>query len=156
MDKRTKVILLKDIPGKGRTGEIKEVTKGYARNYLLPQGLALIATPTIQKQVGLSLEKEKRSEAADQGQMVELAKQIEGTEIRLEARVGAGDRLFGSITATDIAEELSRAIGSTIDKKDIEIDKPLRQAGSHEVTVSLGKDLRPKIRVVVEKAKETE
>ena len=156
MDKRTKVILLKDIPGKGRTGEIKEVTKGYARNYLLPQGLALIATPTIQKQVNLSLEKEKRREAADQGQMVELAKQIEGTEIRLKARVGTGDRLFGSITATDIAEELSRAIGSTIDKKDIDIDKPLRQAGSHEVTVSLSKDLRPKIRVVVEEAKETE
>ena len=155
MDKRTKVILLKDIPGKGRAGEIKDVTRGYARNYLLPQKLALIATPAIQKQVSLSLEKEKRSEVIDQAKMEELAKQIEGTEIRLQARVGAGDRLFGSITAADIAEELSRAIGFTIDKKDIDIDKPLRQAGSHEVTVSLTKDLRPKIKVVVEEAKET-
>lgn len=151
-----KIILLKDVPGKGKAGEITEVTKGYAKNYLLPQGLALIATPTIQKQVSLSLEKGKHREAIDQGKMVELAKQIEGTEIHLQARIGAGDRLFGSITAADIADELSRVIGSVIDKKDIDIDKPLRQAGNYEVTVSLAKDIKPRITVVVEQEKDLE
>jgi len=156
-----KVVLLEDLPGKGKAGEIKEVSKGYARHFLLPRGLALLATPTVIKQVESSLEKEKLEESIDRDKLVELAQQIEGKEIRFKARMGAGERLFGSITAADVAEELSQAIGSVIDKKKIDIGESLRKTGSYELAVKLASDLNPQITVVIEeeekgKGKETE
>jgi large subunit ribosomal protein L9 len=151
-----KVVLLQDVPGKGRAGEIREVSKGYAKNFLLPRGLALIATPDVTKRVELRLEKERLEESVDREKLVELAQQIEGKEIRFKARIGAGERLFGSITAADVAEELSRTIGSVIDKKKIDIEKPFRQTGSYEIAVKLASDIRPKITVVIEEEKETE
>ncbi len=149
-----KVVLLEDIPGKGKAGEIKEVSKGYAKNFLLPRGLALIATPTVMKQVESRLEKTKLEEGIDRERLVELAQQIEGKEIRFKARIGAGERLFGSITAADVAEELSRAIGSVVDKRKIDIEKAFRQAGSYEIAVKLASDIKPKITVVIEEEEE--
>ncbi len=145
-----KVVLLENIPGKGRAGEIKEVRRGYARNFLLPRGLAVEATPAVIKDAEARLEKELRDEATNRDRLMELAEQIEGKEINLKARAGEGERLFGSITAADIAEELSRIVGSTVDKKNIDIEKPIRQAGSHEVTVRLAGDIKPQITVVIE------
>jgi len=149
-----KVVLLEDLPGRGKAGEIKEVSKGYARNFLLPRGLALVATPTVIKQVESRLEKEKLEESIDRDKLVELAQQIEGREIRFKARMGAGERLFGSITAADVAEELSQAVGSVIDKKKIDIEKSLRKTGSYEVAVKLASDINPQITVVIEEEKE--
>jgi large subunit ribosomal protein L9 len=145
-----KIVLLEDIAGTGKAGEIKEVSKGYAKNFLLPRKLALIATPAVTKQVESRLEKEKLEESIDREKLVELAQQIEGKEMRFKARLGAGERLFGSITAADVAEELSRAIGSVIDKKKIDIEKPFRQTGSYEIAVKLASDIKPKITVVIE------
>ena len=145
-----KIVLLEDLPGKGKTGEIKEVSKGYAKNFLLPRGLALVATPAVMKQVESRLEREKLEESVDRGKLVELAQQIEGKEIRFKARMGAGERLFGSITAADVAEELSRSVGSAIDKKQIDIEKSFRQTGSYEIAVKLASDIKPKITVVIE------
>jgi large subunit ribosomal protein L9 len=149
-----KIVLLEDVPGKGKAGEIKEVSKGYAKNFLLPRGLALVATPTVIKQVESRLEREKLEGSIDRDKLVELAQQIEGREIRLKARMGAGERLFGSITAADVAEELSRAIGSVIDKKKIDIEKPFRKTGSYEVAVKLASDIKPQITVVIEEEEE--
>jgi large subunit ribosomal protein L9 len=149
-----KIVLLEDVPGKGKAGEIKEVSKGYAKNFLLPRGLALVATPTVMKQVESRLEREKLEESIDREKLVELAQQIEGREIRFKARMGAGERLFGSITAADVAEELSRAIGSVIDKRKIDIEKPFRQTGSYEIAVKLASDIKPKITVVIEEEEE--
>jgi large subunit ribosomal protein L9 len=145
-----KIVLLEDVPGRGKAGEIKEVSKGYAKNFLLPRGLALVATSTVIKQVESRLEREKLEGSIDREKLVELAQQIEGREIRLKARMGAGERLFGSITAANVAEELSRAIGSVIDKRKIDIEKPFRQTGSYEVAVKLASDIKPKITVVIE------
>jgi large subunit ribosomal protein L9 len=149
-----KVVLLEDIPGKGKAGEIKEVSKGYAKNFLLPRRLALVATPTITKQVESRLEKKKLEEGIDREKLIELAQQIEGKEIHLKARIGGGERLFGSITPGDVAEELSRAIGSVVDKRKIDIEKPFRQAGSYEVAVKLASDIKPRITVVIEEETE--
>jgi large subunit ribosomal protein L9 len=145
-----KIVLLEDIAGTGRAGEIKEVSKGYAKNFLLPRGLALIATPAVTKQVESRLERKNLEESVDREKLVELAQQIEGKEIHFKARMGGGERLFGSITAADVAEELSRAIGSVIEKKKIDIEKPFRQTGSYEVAVKLASDIKPKITVVIE------
>ena len=150
-----KVVLLEDLPGKGRAGDIKEVNKGYAKNFLLPRGLAMVATPTVIKQGEARLERGKLEESVDRDKLVELAQQIEGREINLKARMGVGERLFGSITAADVAEELSRAIGSVIDKKKIDIGESLRKTGSYEVAVKLASDLNPQITVVIEEEKET-
>jgi large subunit ribosomal protein L9 len=146
-----KIILVKDLPGEGKAGEIKEVSRGYARNYLLPKGLALVSTSAVEKQVMLNLEKERHKEIVERDKRAELAKQIDGTEVHFQARIGAGERLFGSITATDIAKELGRVKDCVIDRKSIELDKPLRQTGSYEVIIRLSKDLRPKITVLIER-----
>jgi len=151
-----KIVLLEDVPGRGKAGEIKEVSKGYAKNFLLPRGLALVATSTVIKQVESRLEREKLEGSIDREKLVELAQQIEGREIRLKARMGAGERLFGSITTANVAEELSRAIGSVIDKRKIDIEKPFRQTGSYEVAVKLASDIKPKITVVIEEEEEAE
>ncbi len=148
-----KVIFLKDVVGKGKAGEITDVSQGYARNYLVPKGLASIATPEVIRQVEIELQKEGIQETLDQARLAELAEQIEGSEIHLQARIGAGDRLFGSITAADIAEELSRTAGTVIDKRKIDIDKPLRQAGSHEVTIKLAQGIGTRITVIIEPEK---
>ena len=150
-----KVVLLEDLPGRGKAGEIKEVSNGYARNFLLPRGLALLATPTVIEQVESRLEQEKLEESIDRDKLVELAQQIEGKEIHFQARMGAGERLFGSITAADLAEKLSQAIGSVIDKKKIDMEQSLRKTGSHQVVVKLASDLNPQITVVIEEEKET-
>jgi len=149
-----KVIFLEDVSGKAKAGEIKEIAKGYAKNFLLPQGLALAATPTALKRAESRLQEGKNQEDLDQAKLAELAGLIEGKEIHFKARVGTGDRLFGSITAADIAEKLSQVIGSSLDKRKIEIDKPLRQAGSHEVIIKLAKDLEPRITVTIEPEKD--
>ena len=149
-----KVVLLENLPGRGKAGEIKEVSKGYAKNFLLPRGLALVATPTVIKQVESRLEREKLEESMDHEKLVELAQQIEGREIRLKARMGTEERLFGSITAANVAEELSRVTGSVIDKKKIDLEKPFRQIGSYEIAVKLAGDIKPKITVVIEEEKE--
>jgi large subunit ribosomal protein L9 len=151
-----KIVLLENVPGKGRAGEIREVSKGYAKNFLLPRGLALIATRDVQERVELRLEKERIEESVDRERLVELAQQIEGKEIRFKARIGAGERLFGSITAADVAEQLSGAIGSVVDKKKIDIEKPFRQTGSYEIAVKLASDIRPNITVVIEEEEERE
>lgn len=145
-----KVVLTEDVRGQGKAGEIREVSKGYARNFLLPQGLALVATPALVKEVEFRLQRQRLEETVDREQLVELAQQIEGKEVHFRARIGAGERLFGSITAADIAEELSKAIGSEVDKKKIDLEKPLRQTGSHEIAVKLAGDLKPQITVVIE------
>jgi large subunit ribosomal protein L9 len=149
-----KVVLLEDVAGAGKAGEIKDVSKGYAKNFLLPRGLALIATPAVTKQVESRLERKKLEETVDREKLVELAQQVEGKEIHLKARLGGGERLFGSITAADVAEELGRAIGSVIDKKKIDMEKPFHQTGSYEVAVKLAGDIKPKITVVIEEETE--
>jgi len=151
-----KVVLLEDLRGRGKAGEIKEVSKGYAKNFLLPRGLALVATPAVIKQVESKLEKERLQESVDHDKMVELAQQIEGKEIRLKARTGGGERLFGSVTAADVAEELNRSITTPVDKKRIDIEKPFRRSGTYEVAVKLASDIRPQIKVVIEGEKEEE
>jgi large subunit ribosomal protein L9 len=145
-----RVVLIEDIPGSGKAGEIREVSTGYARNFLLPRGLALAATPGLVKEVEARLHRKQSEESVDREQLVELAQKIEGQELRFRARIGAGDRLFGSITAGDIAEELSKSIGSEVDKKKIDLEKPLRQTGIHEVAVKLAGDLKPQITVIIE------
>ncbi len=148
-----KIIFLKDVPGKGKAGEIKEVSNGYAMNYLIRNGLALPATVGAIKQAEQRIKNDDIKKELSLEKLAEIAKQIEGQTIHIQARSGAGERLFGSITAAAIAEELNKLLSSPIDKRKIILDKALREIGSHQVTIKLSKGLEPEITVVIEREK---
>ncbi len=150
-----KVVFLQDVPNVASTGEIKEVADGYARNFLIPQKLALLASSSAASTVKAQLKAKARNQEKIRAESTELANQIEGKEVILKVRVGAKDRLYGSITSADIAAELESTAGLTIDKRKIELAEPIRQLGSYEVAVRLAQDVIPKIKVTVI-AKETE
>jgi len=151
-----KVIFLEDVPDVASAGDIKEVADGYGRNFLIPQKLALLAN----SQAISLVEAQRRTKACKQAEsgaeLLELAQELDGREITLKARVGAKDRLYGSVTSADIAAELKDSAGLVVDKRKIELAEPIRQLGSEEITVRLGKDIVPKIKVTVIEDKEPE
>jgi len=152
-----KVVFLKDVPNVARAGEIKEVASGYSRNFLIPRKLALLASSQTVSQVEAQRKISARSQQQTEAELVEMANQLDGREVFLEAQVGAKDRLYGSITNADIAAELESTTGLVIDRKKIELAKPIHQLGSYEVTIRLAKDVIPKVKVTVtEGEKETD
>lgn len=144
-----KVIFLQDIPDVAQAGELKEVASGYGRNYLLPRGLAILATPAAADRVKAQQKTIKRQREQLSSEMSELATQLEGKELTIEANVGSGERLFGSITNADIAAELEKTHQITIDKKKIDLSEPIKKPGRHEVTIKLLRDIEPRITVTV-------
>ena len=145
-----KVIFIEDVPDVALAGETKVVADGYGRNFLLPKKLAVLANSAASNVVEVQLKRVavKRAQAATE--MGELAKKLEGTEINLKARAGEKDRLYGSITAADIAQALSQSAGQEIDKRKIVLEEPIRQVGTHDVTVRFTHDIEAVIRVTVE------
>lgn len=139
-----KVIFLEDLPNVARAGDVKEVADGYARNYLLPKRLAMVAEAGAVANITAVHRREKLA-----AQLAELADKLNGLEISFKAKVGAKDRLYGAITAADIASELNRIAGVDIDKRKIALDKSIHQLGSYEVAIRLAKDLVPTIKVSV-------
>lgn len=144
-----KVIFLEDVPNVARSGDIKEVADGYARNFLIPKKLALIADSAAIKLAEARRRAKARQQAETEAEMQELAKQIDGREIILKARVGSNDRLYGSITSTDIAAEMEKSEGIVIDKRKIDLEENIHQLGSYEITVRLGMEITPKVKVKV-------
>jgi len=143
-----KVIFLQDVPNVARAGEIKEVASGYGRNFLIPKKLAVLAKSPASI-IDTQLKMKAQGQADVQAELVGLAQQLEGKEIILKARVGAKDKLFGSITSADITAELQNTAGLVVDKRKIELAEPIRQLGSYEVAIKLAKDIIPKIKVTV-------
>lgn len=151
-----KVVFLKDVPNIASAGEIKEVASGYGRNFLIPRGLALLANADAMNLMETQRRIKARQQAESEAELRELAKQLDGKEITLRARVGAKDRLYGSITSTDIATELQETAGVVIDKRKIELTEPIRQLGSFEIAIRLAKDIIPQIKVSVIESPEKE
>ena len=149
-----KVVLVQDVPRLGRVGEVREVADGYGRNFLLPKKLALPATPSALKQAEVLLQKEVKGKERLAVELSELAQQLEGFSITFKEKVVAEGRLYGSVREVQIAQELSRLTGFEIGKGSVELEEPIQQLGSYEVTVRLAKDLTPKIKIIVEEEKE--
>ena len=149
-----KVVFLEDIANKGKAGETKEVADGYARNFLLPHKLAVLANSQSANIVAAQLKKLAHRRAQTEAEMAELAKQLEGQEIILKAKSGEKEKLYGSITSTDVADELLRSTGLTIDKRKVELEEPIRELGSYEITIKLTADIAPKIKLTVVKEEE--
>lgn len=145
-----KVILLKDISGVGKAGDVKEVSDGYARNFLLPNALAKIAAPQAVREMEKQKEDKMKKADAELKIAQELAGKLDGVEIKLAAKAGEGNQIFGSINAQKIAETLNKQ-GYKTQKSQIKLFSPIKTLGEHDVTVEFSHGLEAKIKVIVEK-----
>ncbi len=145
-----KVVFLEDVSAKEKKGDIKEVSDGYARHYLLPKGLALPATAGAVKTAEKLVGDRERKRARQHDEYVELAGQINGKELRFKGKSSAKGTLHGSITSADIADRLSDLINVDIDKKKIALKNSLHKVGEYEVEVVFARDAVAKIKVIVE------
>ncbi|MBI3537576.1 MAG: 50S ribosomal protein L9 [Chloroflexi bacterium] len=146
------VLLLKNVPGLGSAGQIKKVTEGYARNFLLPRKLAVFASDGAVKQSEAIKEAAVRRETKTRGEAEELADILKQISLTFRAKAGEGDRLFGSITAGDISEALAREKRITVDKRKIELPNPIKELGVKQVEIKLHGDVTATVTVVIEKA----
>ena len=148
--KNLKVILRQDVADLGQSGDIVSVKPGYARNFLLPRGMAFEATNANIKQLE---EEKKRGEARSKQQYLEARRrssQLESVSLTFHANAGDEGKLFGSITSADIAERLKEQnLDFEIDKRDIEIDEPIKALGVYNIPVRLHTDVKPEIKVWV-------
>ena len=145
-----KIVLRQDVPKLGDSGTIQTVANGYARNYLIPQGFAVVATDAEIKVATHNLAVKERKILRQEEQQRSFADKIAGQRLVFTAKAGDQGRLFGSITAADVAKELTAKIGEEVDRRRIQLDEPLRTLGEHTVTVNIIGRLRPQITVVVE------
>jgi len=144
-----KVILLQDVDGLGKAGDLKEVADGYARNYLLPSHLAAGATPTLlaNHKQHIAAQARKQEKMADDNR--QLAERLAQVTLTFKARVGRQGRLYGSITSQDIATGLRQVEGLSVDRRLIELNSPIRALGNYPIAVKVAPKLEPKITVNV-------
>jgi len=148
-----KVLLIKDVYNLGRAGEVKKVADGYARNFLLPQKLAVKATVGSIKQVEKITEAAEKKRELINAEMSELAEAINGLALEFTAKVGETGRLYGSITPQMITDAINEKINANIDRHQLETE-PVREVGVHTVKVRLTYDLIPEIQVTVKSEEE--
>lgn len=145
-----KVILLKDVDGHGKQGEVVNASDGYARNFLIPKKLAIPANEANMKTWKRNKAKEEAKAADALAKAQEIAKSMKGKTYTIQAKTGEGDRLFGSITNKDIADAIAAADGVKIDKKHIELDGNIKALGEYTVKVKVHAKVKTEVIVKVE------
>jgi large subunit ribosomal protein L9 len=143
-----KVIFLQDVKGQGKKGEIKEVSEGYARNFLIPKGVVQIATDGAKKSLEQQAASAQKKKENEKNEFKALAAKLSEMTVVIKAKAGEGGRLFGAITSKQIAEALE-AHKISIDKRKIELDDPIRILGITKVTVKLYPDVKGTLNVQV-------
>ncbi|MBE6040628.1 MAG: 50S ribosomal protein L9 [Clostridiales bacterium] len=144
------VILKKDVKGTGKAGDTVKVSDGFARNKLIPQGLAVEATAANVKAIEREKAKAAEKYAADRAEAEEFAKKLESKEVVLRTKVGDNGKLFGSITSMDIANAIKEQTGEDIDKRKIVLDKPIKETGVVKVEIKLFQDVSANVGVKIE------
>lgn len=144
-----KVVLLGEIKGKGGEGDVVDVAQGYAENYLFPKKLAVAATKGNLKQLEERRNNIEKREAVRIADANTLKETLEGKSVVVDAKVGDEGVLFGSVTSAMIADAVKAQLGVELDRKRIELGKPIKKAGSHEVAVSLYREIRATLTVLV-------
>jgi large subunit ribosomal protein L9 len=145
-----KVVFIEEVVGTAVPGEVKEVKNGFARNYLLPRGLAIPATKAALQRAEALAKKEEKRQAALDAEARRVVEQLEGKPIVIRARVGEQGRLYGSVTAADIAAKLSEILGTEFDRRRIVLHEPIREVGSRPVPLRLTRNITHTIDVEVE------
>jgi large subunit ribosomal protein L9 len=143
------VILREDVKDLGKAGALVRVKPGYARNFLLPRGLAYEATEGNKKRIEGEQRSRLQRASAEKSQALELASRLTAVHLKLKAKAGEGDRLFGSITSQDIATSLA-AQGFPIDKRKIEMEHAIKSLGFHSVSVRLHPEVHAEVKVTIE------
>ncbi|MEU9797008.1 50S ribosomal protein L9 [Streptomyces sparsogenes] len=144
-----KIILTHEVSGLGTAGDVVDVKDGYARNYLVPRGLAIRWTKGGEKDVEQIRRGRRIREIATIEQANEVKAQLEGVKVRLKTRAGDAGRLFGSVTPADIASAIKDAGGPEVDKRRIEVGAPIKTLGAHQVSVRLHAEVAAKVGVEV-------
>jgi large subunit ribosomal protein L9 len=142
-------ILLSEVEGLGEAGSVVNVARGYMRNYLLPRGLAEMATPARIAEIQRREEQRKVAEARAEEQARELADLLGRTILTLKAKAGGDGRLFGSITSADVATAIEEARGVRIDRRNINVDPPIRAVGTYAVPIELAPGLTTEVKTIV-------
>lgn len=144
------IILKEDVPKLGNKGDLKDVASGYARNHLIPRGLAVEATPQKLREWKLRQEKEEKLNQHQEEEAKMQAEQMAKSELLFKMPAGEGGRLFGSVTAADIALKLAEG-GFTVDKKKIELSEPIKSVGNYQAVVRLHPGIKAKLSLRVDK-----
>jgi len=144
-----RVILRADVERVGKKGDVLDVADGYARNFLVPRGLALKASDGAIAQAQAMRRSRDVRDAADRSAAEEIARQLVPQVVTLSARAGAGGRLFGSITTTDVVDAVQAQTGLSIDRRKVHLDEPIRDVGTHRVNVKLHTDVEFPVTVEV-------
>jgi len=143
-----KVLLIKDVYKLGRAGDVKKVANGYGRNYLIPQGMAVLATPHALRQIEQIKAKADKERAILNQEMSGIAEQLENQKLYFSAKAGETGKLYGSVTTQMISDAIKEKIGVEVSRRQIDT-QPLRSLGTHKVPIRLTIDLIPEIEVVV-------
>lgn len=133
-----KVILQQDVQGQGKKGQLIEAAEGYARNYLLPRKLAILATPDAINTMNLKEKARRAEEARQREEALATAGKLKSCTVKLTAKAGSGGRLFGAVTTKEIAEGLKAQFGIDIPKQKLVLDEPIKAFGTYEVKAKLG------------------
>jgi large subunit ribosomal protein L9 len=143
------VILKQDVMKIGRRGDIVDVSRGYVRNFLVPRGLAEMATPARLEEVRREMAEAEERDRRMAERAGEIAETLNKSVITIEARTGEDERLFGSVTAANIAEAIERARGVRVDRRRIRLEEPIRSLGTHQVPVQIHGDVEASVKVIV-------
>lgn len=144
------VIFIKDVSNKGRAGEVRRVADGYARNYLIPQGLAEVATPEGLKRIKKITATGDETRIRETALMQELASQLDGISVTVIGRTAPTGRYYGAITSGQIAAQLSANLGREIDRRLVDSREPIREPGEYEAVLRWTNDIQATIQVVAE------
>ena len=147
-----KVILQQDVKGQGKKGQMIEASEGYARNYLLPRKLAVLATPDAINTMNLKEKARRAEEQRQREEAIAAAQKLKDCTVKLTAKAGNGGRLFGAVTTKEIAEGLKAQFGLDIPKQKLVLDDPIKAFGTYEVKAKLGFEVSGVVKVTVTEA----
>ena len=147
-----KVILLTDVKGKGKKGQMIEVSDGYARNYMLPRKLAQEATADAINTMRMNDKATAERQARERAEALETSKKLKALTLVVKAKGGGAGRLFGAVTNTEIADALKQNTGIVIDKRKIVVDEPIKNVGTYTVKCKLGYEIVGQLTVKIEEA----
>jgi len=147
------VILKQDVKGTGKAGQVVKVSDGYARNKLIPGGLAVEATPANKKAIEREKAKAKEKYEADKAAALDLANQLADKIVVVKTKVGENGRLFGAITSKEVAAAITEQTGIEVDKRKIILDKPIKETGVETLEIKLFQDIKAKVVVKIEGGK---
>lgn len=147
---KTKVILLQDVKGIGKKGEVKEVSKGYANNYLIPRKLAVLATDDALHNLEQQQKARERKIQKEITQAKEYSEKLKQSFITLKHKAGEKGRLFGSVTQKEVADALNSQLGIKVNKKQITFPAPIKSTGEFKAEIDFGHGIKSEIRIIVE------